>query len=96
MKKIVTILVLAAVVLSLSGCMPGDGKNTAEKPAGFFWGAWHGIIAPVSLIVGIFNRSIRVYEVHNSGWWYDLGFWLLITGTIGGGSASASRRRRKK
>ena len=54
------------VIITISGCVPGDGKHTVEKPAGFFWGIWHGWIAPISLIGGIFNSDIRVYEPTSS------------------------------
>lgn len=89
---LVLTMTLALLAAGLSGCIPGDGKHTAGKPAGFFWGIWHGWIAPVSLVVGIFNRSIRVYEPHNRGWWYDFGFYMAIVGGFGG--LSLVRRRR--
>ena len=39
-------------------------------------GLWHGIIAPVTLIISFFNSDVRMYEVHNTGSEYDLGFLL--------------------
>lgn len=83
-KYIVIFLLLVVLAMSISGCVPGDGHNTEEKPAGFFWGIWHGWIAPVSLIVGIFDKKIRLYEIYNSGWWYDLGFYIAIISGFGG------------
>ena len=76
--------VAAAALVLLSGCVPGDGASTPQDPAGFFWGVWHGWIAPVSLVWGYFNRDIRVYEVFNSGWWYDFGFYIALIGGFGG------------
>lgn len=73
------------------GLYSGDGKHTADKPAGFFWGIWHGWLAPLSLIIGIFVDNIRVYEVMNTGWWYDLGFYMAIISGFGG--LSFARRR---
>jgi len=67
----------------LSGCVPGDGRNTPEEPAGFFWGIWHGWIAPISLILSLFNDSFSIYEVNNTGWWYDLGFYMAIISGFG-------------
>ena len=84
MKLIVFAIVLGILVLGLSGCIPGDGKHTRARPAGFFWGIWHGWIAPISLVVGIFNKSIRVYERNNHGWWYDFGYYMAIIGGFGG------------
>jgi len=66
-------LLLAFAALCLTACLPGDGRNTAAQPAGFWTGIWHGWIAPVSLVVGLFKHGIRVYEAHNTGWWYDAG-----------------------
>ncbi len=83
-----------AVALLLSSCLPGDGKNTAEKPANFLMGIWHGWVAPVSVIVGIFNKAIRVYEPNNTGWWYDLGFYMAVISGFGGITLSRRAKRR--
>ena len=88
------IVLLLVILILLSGCIPGDGKHTEERPAGFLWGIWHGWLAPLSLIIGIFNNAIRVYEVNNSGWWYDFGFYIAIIGGFGG--LSLTRKRKKK
>lgn len=86
MKKRILLLGVVSVVMLflLTGCAPGDGTYTAAKPAGFFWGIWHGWIAPISLIIGLFNKSIRVYETMNTGWWYDFGFYIAIISGFGG------------
>ncbi|HSL42932.1 MAG TPA: hypothetical protein VK897_05835 [Anaerolineales bacterium] len=42
-------------------------------------GLWHGIIAPVTLVISFFNSEVHMYEVHNAGSEYDLGFLLGIT-----------------
>ena len=39
-------------------------------------GLWHGIIAPVTLVISFFNSDVQMYEVHNAGSEYDLGFLL--------------------
>jgi len=83
-KAHVLILGVIFVCLFLSGCIPGDGKHTEENPAGFFWGIWHGWIAPISLIIGIFRDGIRVYETANTGLWYDFGFYMAIISGFGG------------
>jgi hypothetical protein len=41
-------------------------------------GLWHGIIAPVTLVVSFFNSDVRMYEVHNTGSEYDLGFLIGV------------------
>ena len=91
-KQLICILVLT-VLVSFAGCVPGDGKHTEANPAGFFWGIWHGWIAPISLIWGLFDSAIRLYEPHNTGWWYDAGFYIAVISGFGG--ISLSRRKSK-
>ena len=42
-------------------------------------GLWHGLIAPVTLVISFFNSDVHMYEVHNAGSEYDLGFLLGVT-----------------
>jgi len=87
------VLLLMVMAAWISGCAPGDGTYSAENPAGFFWGIWHGWIAPISLIWGFFNPAIRIYEAANTGWWYDFGYYMAIISGFGG--LSLFRRRKK-
>jgi len=75
----------------LTGCLPGDGTSSSDKPAGFFRGIWHGWVAPISLIGGLFNKNIRVYEVYNTGWWYDFGYYIAVISGFGGLALSRKR-----
>lgn len=81
------------VLLAASGCIPGDGRASPENTAGFFWGIWHGWLAPLSLIISIFNRDIRIYEVQNSGWWYDFGYYMAVISGFGGLALSRRKKR---
>lgn len=92
-KLLFLALLLGVSVFLLTGCIPGDGSYTVSHPAGFFSGIWHGWIAPVTLIIGIFNGNIRIYEVINSGWWYDLGFYMAIISGFGGLSLARRTKR---
>jgi len=76
--------ILLGTAIVIAGCMPGSGSADVQHPAGFFMGIWHGWIAPVSLIGGLFDPSIRVYESVNTGWWYDFGFYIALLGGFGG------------
>lgn len=87
-------ILLVFVLIGLSGCLPGDGSATSSDPAGFFWGIWHGWMAPLTLIIGIFDNDIRVYELYNTGWWYDFGFYIAIISGFGGLSLSRKRKKR--
>ncbi|MFO7612691.1 MAG: hypothetical protein R6W99_09460 [Clostridia bacterium] len=93
-KKIIAIILLSILlIMALSSCVPGDGRATLEKPANFLWGIWHGWLAPLSLIIGLFNRSIRIYESLNTGWWYDFGYYIAIVGGFGGLAVFRKRKR---
>jgi polyferredoxin len=83
-NRVVAIVVSALAVVSLSGCFPGSSNYSPAEPAGFFSGVWHGWIAPLSLIVGIFKDGVRIYEPNNTGWWYDLGFYVAVIAGFGG------------
>jgi len=83
-NKIVISCLSIVAILFISSCVPGGGSHSATNPAGFLWGIWHGWIAPVSLVWGFFESNVRVYEVCNTGWWYDLGFYISIIAGFGG------------
>lgn len=85
------ILVLAVLVLAVTGCVPGDGRHDPDEPANFVWGIWHGWIAPISLIISAFNPERAIYETHNTGFWYDLGFYVAVI--AGFGSVSLTRKK---
>jgi hypothetical protein len=94
MKTRSTLLLMCLVVLA--GCVAGpnellDTPNADGDVAGFFFGLWHGIIAPFTFIASLFLDSVQMYEVHNSGGWYDFGF-VLGAGILGGGGGAAARR----
>ncbi len=77
--------VAAIALLTLAACTAGPNPMAADPNlAGFWMGLWHGIIAPITLIVSFFADGVRMYEVHNTGWWYDLGF-AIGAGILFGG-----------
>jgi hypothetical protein len=94
-----TVAFAVAVVLTLAACAagPNPGLDTApadlSQPAGFWLGLWQGMILPVAFVVSLFTDSVSVYEVHNSGNWYDVGYVLGIS-FVFGGPLGASRARR--
>lgn len=93
-KRIVTTLLIIVLVLMITGCMPGDGSYVGDHYANFISGIWHGWIAPISLIAGFFDNSIRIYESYNTGWWYDFGFYIAVISGFGG--LSLFRKKEKK
>lgn len=93
-RNLLLIITLVIGSLFLAGCFPVDGGRPGDDRDGFFMGIWHGWIAPVSIVLGIFDSQIRVYEVHNTGWWYDFGYYMAIISGFGG--LSLLRRSKEK
>lgn len=101
MKNIYRIFVVLLITLLISGCAAGMNefeKITTESGeiAGFWMGLWHGIIAPFVFIISLFKDSIGIYELHNSGNWYNFGYLFGLMIIFGGGGRSAKRRRRRE
>lgn len=82
--------------LAVSGCAAGDPRFSPDDPAGFWTGLWHGIISFITLIIGIFTDSVQVYELDNTGGWYDFGFLFGVAAFWGGGSHGYHRYDRKQ
>jgi hypothetical protein len=78
-RRFVIVGLVIAMVLTLASCLPGDVARYTEKPAGFLMGIWH--------------PETRIYEVNNTGWWYDFGFYMAIISGFGG--LSLGRKNRK-
>jgi len=101
MKKIYLIIAVLIIIMLITGC--AAGMNELEKiaadsgeVAGFWMGLWHGIITPVTFIISLFKGPVGIYELHNSGNWYNFGFVIGLMIIFGGGGKSSSRRRRRK
>ncbi len=103
MNKHLLVLLAIVILLTLAACAPGpnvmeDEANPEGEVAGFWQGLWHGIIAPVTFVISLFNEKVNMYEVYNNGGWYNLGFAIGAMIITGGGSRGAGRvssRRRE-
>jgi hypothetical protein len=93
----IPVVLIAATIVLLVGC--AAGPNPLERTpgpdgvAGFWLGLWHGLIAPITFIISVFNRHVHFYDVHNNGVFYNLGFvigagLLLSGGILGRGKSS--------
>jgi len=102
MKK--NMLIFGLVLLSLAAVSCTAGPNQLQnmpdeegEVAGFWMGLWHGLISPITFVLSLFTENIYVFEVHNNGGWYILGFLLGTSITFGGsGSGAASSRKKKR
>jgi hypothetical protein len=97
MKSSLLLLMVALLTLNvLAGCAPGanQAKGTANENqvvAGFWLGIWHGFIAPVVFVISLFKSSLGIYEVHNNGGWYNLGYLFGLACFFGGGGHGTAR-----
>ena len=95
-RKWLLIVVLIMIMIVMTGCLPGNEKYSLIKPAGLLSGIWHGWLAPLSLLLSLFMDDVHMYEVNNSGFLYDLGFYMAIISGFGGLSLSRKRKKKKK
>ncbi len=87
---------LALVLLCLlSSCANKESVDAClhGHTYGFWGGLWHGIIAPVDLVLMLFRDDFTVYAQNNNGAWYAFGF---LIGSGGWGLLGGNRMRRKK
>jgi len=92
MKPFVKAIMLTAPLLILAACAAGGPESHQAAGGGpislFLLGLWHGIIAPVTLLVEIGHKflphvvpwTIRLYETKADSVLYDLGFYLGLAG----------------
>jgi hypothetical protein len=92
MKPVFSLTLAGLLLLALSACAAGSADSHHAAMGGdlpqFVLGFWHGIIAPVTLIIEIINRLVphllpwtaHLYEKDGTGTAYDVGFYLGLAG----------------
>ena len=98
MKKSSLLVLILALIIVVASCAPGPNDaektpNAAGRTAGFWLGIWHGLISPVTFIISIFSKNVRLYEVHNNGGWYNFGFVIGAGLFLSGGILGRKKRR---
>jgi len=96
-KRLFFVSIAILAMLLLAGCAAGtsptvDVLDADGKSAGFWLGLWHGVISIVTFIISLFSDNVNVYEVYNSGNWYDFGFMLGVSIIFGGGARGVKRK----
>ncbi len=96
-SRVLALAGLALGVAVLAGCAPGPNElvhspGSAGTVAGFWLGLWNGMIAPITFVLSLFYHTVQMYEVHNNGAWYNLGFLLGMSISMGGGAGGAAGR----
>lgn len=94
------VLIMLIIIVLLVSCAAGPNElmkvvNEDGNLAGFFKGLWHGFILLFSFIVSLFDSEVNVYEVHNVGPLYNLGFLIGVSAFFGGGGSAGKKGRRK-
>lgn len=72
--------------------LPGPNskyQHSGARSAGFLAGLWHGLLFPLTFVLSLFTPDVRIYETNNSGRWYDFGFVLGASTSVGGGGSTA-------
>jgi len=99
--KAIALTIVCLLVATLASCaagandLLGTSRIEGEAPAGFILGLWHGLIAFIAFVISLFNKNVSVYEVHNTGVTYNLGY-IIGLAIAFGGSVKGTRRNRKK
>ncbi len=99
MKKYTLFFAISIVLLFVIASCAGPNPLTDTAPvegeaAGFLKGLLHGFISLFTFIISLFSDTVRMYEVHNTGGWYDLGFVLgAMIFYSSGGRASSSKKK---
>ena len=98
MKKVLLLTIVLLAVFLMTGCAPGPNElagsaSDAGELAGFWMGLWHGFISLFTFIASLLNDNVTIYEVHNNGGLYDLGFLLGVMAFYGGSGGGASRKK---
>lgn len=96
---VIVLIIIALVVLAGCAAGPNEVANSPDEGghvAGFWLGLWHGIIAPITFVISLFNDNVSMYAIHNNGGWYDFGFLFGLAAVWGGGGSGACRARRSQ
>ena len=70
-----------AISIDISVPGPNPLVNQADahnRVVGILSGVWHGAISPATLVVSFVNPNVQMYEVHNDGSPYNLGFLIGV------------------
>ena len=81
-NKTLRVIAVISILLLLAACgFVGTEPITVWEPPGIFYGVWHGLLAPWTLLFRLF-MDIKMYAVPNTGWFYDLGFLIGVVFSI--------------
>jgi hypothetical protein len=96
--KVMAFILAVVLLLILAGCAPGPNSLKGSpghkySTAGFWLGLWQGFIAPFVFVISLLVPNLNIYEVHNNGAWYNLGYLFGLMCFFGGGGHKAGSHR---
>lgn len=95
-RKILLLIFMGILILSLTGCTANNARWD-EAPAGFWAGLWHGLIIGIAFIISLFTDSVSIYEINNTGGWYNFGYVLgLMISLSHGGMWEPVKKKKAK
>ena len=86
------VAILALIVVS---CAPNNQRFVADS-AGFWAGLWHGFIIVITFVISLFSDNVTVYEINNTGGWYNFGFLLGLIVSLGHGGIWHPVKKQKR
>jgi hypothetical protein len=71
----------------------GEDGRRGWRNGGLPDGALARLHFPVTFVISVFSRNVRLYEVHNNGTWYNFGFVLGAGLFLSGGILGRKKKR---
>ena len=93
--KLMVWLSIVVFILLISGCA-ANNEMYVSKAAGFWAGLWHGLILIITFVISLFTDKVGIYELNNSGGWYNFGFVLGILISIGQCGLGCAKNKKKR
>lgn len=84
-SHLLPVIIILFCVFILSSCAPG---GPTYKEFGFFHGLLHGFLLVFAVIGKMFGGHHGIFAMHNTGFFYWLGFLIGLTIFTGGSAAS--------
>jgi hypothetical protein len=91
----IVIVFILIILMFITGCANKEVVTNclSGHTYGFWGGLWHGIIAPIDLVIMLFRDDFTVFAQNNNGAWYAFGF---IIGSGGWGFLGGNRASKKR
>jgi len=102
MKKRISFFVLLGLAIVAAAIyiivyhvgVPTRNVDLSGAPANFLLSLRQGLVIVLSFIASWFDNNIVLYQAHDNGFWYNLGYLIALSVSVGG-IARGSRTRRK-